>query len=85
MVGQTVLNRHICNEELPSLNLIVSLKFVVLGWTRRLQSRWLTLAWHGTSLIKSITAFKTTKEPNFLSNGWPLRVYRLKNLPPNLM
>lgn len=59
--------------------------FLGSGWTSRTRSRWQTLAWPEMFWTKSITAFRTTGRRSCPSSGWPSRVYRPKNSPPNQM
>lgn len=54
-----------------------------LGWTSHIQWRWRILAWLEMFSIRSTTVFRITGKLNYLSNGWPLRVCRHKNSPPN--
>lgn len=81
-----VSHRHVGSSSSGiSPTMIFGFHFLASGWTSRTRSRWQTLAWPEMFWTKSITAFRITGRRSCPSSGWPLRVYRPKNSPPNQM
>lgn len=69
---------HIQTDGFISVGLVC-----LAGWMRRTLWRWPTLAWHGMSLIRSITVSRTTGKQSCLSSGWPSKACKHRSSTPS--